>query len=373
MRICLFTATRAEYGIMKTLIAKLTTHYQLDLVVSGTHLEEKYGNTYQFIEEDGFTIARKIPLNLSETSQSNLGQISAKLGKEINKHFTENHYDLLIILGDRYELLPVVTMAMLHNIPICHIHGGEKTLGNFDEMIRHAITKMSHLHLVAAEEFKNRVLQLGEAEDRVHHIGSLGVENILSTEMLSRNALAKKLGLDLSETYQIVLFHPVTLENRPEEQIDALLSALEKADGRYFFIGANADTGSDIIMKKIEAFVTQKTKHVLIPSLASSDYHAILKYSKGLIGNSSSGIIEAPSLGIPTLNIGNRQKGRLSGPSVISVPCTATAILEGLSQLETIHDFTNPYEKAGASDNALKAIELFLNSDNRLIKDFYDR
>ncbi|MDO4814840.1 MAG: UDP-N-acetylglucosamine 2-epimerase [Gemella sp.] len=373
MKICLFTATRAEYGIMKNLIKKLDQRYQLDIVVSGTHLEEKYGSTYKFIEQDGFRIARKIPLNMTDTSKKTLGQTSAVLAQEINQVFAENNYDLLVLLGDRYELLPVVNMALIHNIPICHLHGGEKTLGNYDEMIRHAVTKMSHLHLVAAEEFKQRVLQLGEAENRVHNIGSLGVENILTSNLLPRQELAQKLETDLAEEYYVVVFHPVTLENKAEEQINELLSALSENDMSYYFIGSNADTDSDVIMNKIQNFVNKNPKSKIFTSLASTDYHSLVQNSKGLVGNSSSGIIEAPSLKVATLDIGNRQKGRLRGPSVINVPCEKEAILQGLADLEKVEDFTNPYEKDSSSDRAIEAIIKFLGREDKLVKDFCDK
>lgn len=373
MRICLFTATRAEYGIMKNLIKKLNTKYHLDIVVSGTHLEEKYGYTYKFIEEDGFNIAKKIPLNIEDTSKVGLGRVISKLGQEINEFFNENNYDLLIILGDRYELLPVVNMALIHNIPICHIHGGEKTLGNYDEMIRHAVTKMSHLHLVAAEEFKNRLLQLGEEESKVHNIGSLGVENILTSNLETKEKLEELLDVDLKEDYYVIVFHPETLENKAEEQITELLAALKNKGARYFFIGSNADTDSDKIMKKIYEFVEENEKSKIFTSLSSNNYHSLLKYSKGLIGNSSSGIIEAPSLKVATLDIGNRQRGRLKGACIINVPCKSEDILQGIKRLETVSDFINPYEKENSSDRAVEIIDRFLQIENKLIKEFCDK
>lgn len=373
MKICLFTATRAEYGIMKPLIKKLEAQYQVDIVVSGTHLEVKYGNTYTFIEDDGFRIAKKIYVNMTDTTKQGLGNIMSVLSQGINDHFSTHTYDLLVVLGDRYELLPVVSMAVIHNIPICHIHGGEKTLGNYDEMIRHAVTKMSQLHLVAAEEFRQRVLQLGEADHAVHTIGSMGVENILTTTLLSKEVLSQQLGVSLQEAYYVVVFHPVTLEQRAEEQIEELLTALKTVQHRCYFIGSNADTDSDVIMAKIKSFVQNHPQHQLFTSLENSAYHALVKYSKGLIGNSSSGLIEAPSLKVATLNIGNRQKGRLRGNSVITVPCDATEIIKGIDLLEDITDFTNPYEQEQASDRAVAAIARFLEQPDKLVKDFCDR
>ena len=254
--VCVVTGSRAEYGIMRALLLKLNKeqNIKLDVVVTAMHLEEKYGNTYRHIEEDGLNIIKKIPLNLENTSKKCVSRSLAILTKGLSELFEEVKYDLIIILGDRYEMLPVVNVALIYNIPVCHLHGGEKTLGNFDESIRHAITKMSHLHLVASEEFKKRVIQLGEEEHNVHNIGAMGVENVIKQDFLTRKELEEVLGIKLEE-YYVVLFHPVTLEDGGAvKQIQTLLEVLSEQTKQVVFIGSNSDTDSDKIMSAIEEY-----------------------------------------------------------------------------------------------------------------------
>ena len=238
--VCVVTGSRAEYGIMRALLLKLNKeqNIKLDVVVTAMHLEEKYGNTYKQIEEDGLNIIKKIPLNLENTSKKCVSRSLAILTTGLSELFEEVKYDLIIILGDRYEMLPVVNVALIYNIPVCHLHGGEKTLGNFDESIRHAITKMSHLHLVASEEFKNRVIQLGEEEQNIHNIGAMGVENVIKQDFLTKKELEETLGLELEEEYYVVLFHPVTLEDGGAlKQIRTLLEVLSEQTKQVVFIG----------------------------------------------------------------------------------------------------------------------------------------
>lgn len=373
-KVAVVTGSRAEYGIMKTMMQKLSHLVELDVIVTAMHMEERYGYTYRQIEADGFHISAKIPLHLKDTSKKTLAKSLSILAEKLSSIFEEKNYDLLIILGDRYEMLPVANTALIYNIPICHIHGGEKTLGNFDEMIRHAITKMSHLHLVATQEFKDRIIQLGENPAHVHHIGSMGVENVLNQDFVSPQTLSEELGIELKNPYYVVLFHPVTLEKgQAAYQVSELLSAISHVPAQFLFIGSNSDTDSDVIMAKIESFVQKNQASKIFPSLPTQYYHSLIKHSNGLIGNSSSGLIEVPSLGVPTLNIGNRQLGRLRGPSVVDVDVTASAILDGFNQLEKIDDFTNYYEKADSSDLAVQHIIQFLEEEDVLMKDFFDR
>lgn len=374
-KICLVTGSRAEYGILRPLIERLVadSSLHLDIVATAMHLEEKYGFTYRLIEQDGFPIARLIPLNLVDTEKQTVVRAISTLQTELACFFEGNTYDLVIVLGDRYEMLAVVNVALIYQIPVCHLHGGEKTLGNFDEYIRHAITKMSHLHLVATREYQNRVIQMGENPSRVIHTGSLGVENALKLPSLPKEEILQRVGLVGGDDYYVVLFHPVTLEGEGEllAQTEALLLALEEWGASYVFIGSNSDTGSDKIMEAIDRFVATYPRAVRHSSLTTQEYHSLLRYSSGLVGNSSSGLIEVPSLQRPTLNIGNRQKGRLAGPSVIHVRPEKEAIVEGLQALCAVTDFTNPYWKEHATETAYQAICAYLK-ESTIEKDFYD-
>ena len=373
--VCVVTGSRAEYGIMRALLLKLNKeqNIKLDAVVTAMHLEEKYGNTYKQIEEDGLNIIKKIPLNLENTSKKCVSRSLAILTTGLSELFEEVKYDLIIILGDRYEMLPVVNVALIYNIPVCHLHGGEKTLGNFDESIRHAITKMSHLHLVASEEFKNRVIQLGEEEQNVHNIGAMGVENVIKQDFLTKKELEETLGMELEEEYYVVLFHPVTLEDGGAlKQIQTLLEVLSEQTKQVIFIGSNSDTDSDKIMGAIEEYTKKYRSSKVFISLKPMEYHSLVKYSKGLVGNSSSGLIEIPSLKVPTLNIGNRQLGRLRGPSVVDVDTTRESIQEGLKELSNIRNFYNPYEQENSIEKAKVAILDYLSKDKSIIKEFND-
>ena len=372
--ICVVTGSRAEYGIMKPLMQKLSleNNINLEVVVTAMHMEEKYGYTYKNIEEDGFVIKAKIPLNLVDTSKQTLAKSLSILTNELSEIFMATRYDLVIILGDRYEMLPVANVCLLYNIPICHIHGGEKTLGNFDESIRHAITKMSHLHLVSTEEFRNRVIQLGESPEYVYNIGAMGVENVLNQTFLSKEQLESTLNVEL-EDYYVVLFHPVTLEDgSAEEQMNILIEELGKTDKQLLFIGSNSDTDSDKIMNVINSYVNKKQNSRVFTSLTTQVYHSLVKNSLGLVGNSSSGLIEVPSLKVPTLNIGNRQLGRLSGESVINVSCNKDDIAKGLSLMKKVTNFVNPYEKSGSSESAKEIILSYLSKERTPLKEFYD-
>ncbi|MBS4769563.1 UDP-N-acetylglucosamine 2-epimerase (hydrolyzing) [Carnobacteriaceae bacterium zg-ZUI240] len=375
-KICLVTGSRAEYGILKPLIDRLyhDSDIQLDIVATAMHMEEKYGYTYRTIEQDGYPIAKKIPIQLVDTTKETLIQSIATLQVEFAKWCSANTYDLLIILGDRYEMLAVANVALIYRIPVCHLHGGEKTLGNFDESIRHALTKMSHLHLVSAKEYYDRIVQMGENPKHVVHTGSLGVENVLTSEKLTLEQLQEQLGITLEPNYFVVLFHPVTLETdgKPIDQIKVLTSALEMIDAQYIFIGSNSDTGSDDIMREVNRFVGQSANSHVFASLTTQQYHSLVLHSKGLIGNSSSGLIEVPSLKKGTVNIGDRQKGRLRGDSVIDVPVDKNAIIQAIKQLETIDRYDNPYEKENASQTAYHAIKAYLSEDPTAEKDFFD-
>ena len=310
-KVCVITGTRAEYGLLKPLITKINndSEMKLQLVVTGMHLSPEFGLTYKEIEQDGFEITERNEMLLSSDTPNGITK-SIGLGMiGFADIFTRIKPDMVIILGDRYEALAAGTAAMVHRIPIAHIHGGELTEGVMDDSIRHAITKMSMLHFTAAEEYRKRVIQMGEEPDRVFYVGALGIENIKTQKLLSKSELAQSVGFSPDDSYIVVTFHPVTLEiNTAGEQFDKLLGALDVYKEYYIiFTMANADTNGRIINQKIEEYVSRnKGRAVAFTSLGMMRYLSALKYCEMVIGNSSSGILEAPSFKIPTVNIGDR-------------------------------------------------------------------
>lgn len=376
-RIVLVTGSRADYGIMKRLMRRLDddANIELDIIATAMHMEKKYGETYKAIEADGFSLFKKIPLDMhSSTNENIVGEIS-QLSLKLSEVFSHNHFDLMVILGDRYEMLAAANTAMIYKIPICHLHGGEKTLGNYDEFIRNAITKMSHLHLTSTERYRQRVIQMGEEPSRVINTGSLGVENVLKSRRKSFSELLQDLNNTTlkSKNYYVFLYHPVTLESQSDNlKIEENLLRLMR-DENCVFIGSNSDTGSDAIMDNITRDVVNNKDHFLFNSLSTEDYHALIQYSNGLIGNSSSGIIEVPSLSVPTLNVGNRQKGRERGKSVIDVTGNDYNQLHaGFIQMKNIDTYSNPYKKDNSSLIAYSAIKQYMDNYQGIEKDFFD-
>lgn len=381
-RIAYITGSRAEYGIVKRLLKKLNEDPELDfsLVVTAMHLDAQYGNTVTVIEQDGFEIAARIPLTLNAENNQTIIHSMAECLDHFGAHFQQHKYDAVMVLGDRYEMLAVATAAAMHNIPLIHLHGGEQTLGNYDEFIRHCITKMSKLHLTATEEYKKRVIQLGEDPKYVHNVGSLGAENSLLLSLPSRAQLIETRQIPDSD-YFMVVFHPETLTEQPVlEQVDQLLAALDQFKDRYqfVFIGSNSDTSADQIFNRFQAYTAQNG-YCFFTSVKPEEYLALIKYSKGLIGNSSSGLLEAPSCGVGTVNIGNRQQGRVRGETVIDVETTTAAIKTGIEQLisvdfqQRLPQMTNPYYQENAMEKAYQIIKFFLVDETILSpKGFYD-
>ena len=374
------TGSRAEYGIMRRLLKKLDEdkNIQLDIVVTGMHLMKEYGETFKEVESE-FNVIEKIDIEIANSNNYDVLHSMSLAMEKFAKFFLNNKYDAVMLLGDRYEILPVAIASAINNISLIHIHGGEKTLGNYDEFIRHSITKMSKLHLVATDEYRNRVIQLGENPETVKNVGSLGVANAMELELLSKKELENKLG-NFSKPYFVVLFHPETItEISLEQQTENLISALNKFKDRYdfVFIGSNSDTGSDKIQKIIKNFV-DKNNYKRFLSLKNYEYFSLLKYSQGLIGNSSSGVIEVPSLKIPTINIGNRQLGRVKGTTIIDCSADTEDILKAIekSQSESykkiLNESVNPYYQENSLEKYYSEIKKFLDKDNNYLKDFWD-
>ncbi|QKJ87770.1 UDP-N-acetylglucosamine 2-epimerase [Paramixta manurensis] len=375
------TGSRAEYGIMKRLLLRLKedNEIELTLIATGMHCDSNYGLTYKVIENDGFTIDKLIDININTDSNAKVLQSMAVCQTEFGIYLEKNKFDAIMLLGDRYEIFSVAIAAAMHNIPIIHLHGGEKTLGNYDEFIRHAITKMSRLHLASTDEYRNRIIQMGEHPDTVYDIGALGAENALLLDLPSREELEAKFG-PFNRPWFMVVFHPETLTKVSlVRQIEELINALSRLNDTYdfIFIGSNSDTGSDEITKKIKAYC-HRTNSRYFTSLKPEEYLALNKFSQGLIGNSSSGLIEIPSLNIPTINIGDRQKGRVRGDSVIDCVCEVDAIFNAIVASQEpvfkarIENATNPYYKQGVLEKALDVIKNYMRTSEFEYKDFYD-
>lgn len=381
-KICFVTGSRAEYGLLRCLMKAVKEDHDtlLQIIATNMHLSPEFGLTYHEIEKDGFLIDKKIEMLLSSdtavgtTKSVGLGMIGFADALEGLKP------DIIVILGDRYEMISVAAAALFHKIPVAHIHGGEITEGAYDDCIRHAITKMSHLHFTSTEVYRQRVIQLGEQPERVFNVGAMGVDNIKRIPLMSKSDLEKSLDFNMGDKCIVVTFHPVTLEdNSAEKQSLALISALDSLkDYQIIFTYPNSDTNGRVIIKKIEEYVAaHPLKAKTWPSLGLKRYLSLLCYSTAVVGNSSSGIIEVPSFGIPTLNIGNRQRGRIIADSVLGCEATEEAIKEGLSTIlggkfiAKAKCTKNPYEGYNTKEMILNIIKTY-PLEHIIEKHFYD-
>lgn len=383
-RIGIMTGTRAEYGLLKSLMQEINKDNDLELylIVSGMHLSPEFGMTYKEIEEDGFEINAKVEMLLSSDSPAG---ISKSIGLGVigfADEFQRADLDMLILLGDRYEALSAAICALVMRIPIAHLHGGELTEGAIDEGIRHSITKMSYLHFTSTEQYRNRVIQLGENPERVFYVGALGVENIKKINLMTKEELERSIHFEIDENTVIVTYHPVTLENNTvEEQFLNLLEVLDRNPKiRMIFTKANADTNGRIVNELIDKYAAQNSERACaFMSLGQKRYLSALKYCRIVIGNSSSGIIEAPSFGKPIINIGDRQKGRICADSVINCGYTQQEIQQAMETALTkefenkASNCRNPYEKENTAANIISVIKDYLLNDKiKLKKGFYD-
>lgn len=382
-KICIVTATRAEYGLLKPVIDKIhkSEKLELRLVVTGMHLSPEFGLTYKEIEEDGYPIDQKIEMLLSSDTPTGITKSMGVALVGFADYFSVNRPDIVVILGDRYEMLMVATTALIARIPIAHLHGGEKTEGAVDEAIRHSITKMSQLHFAATEEYRRRVIQLGEQPDRVFNVGALGVENARKVSLLGREELEQQIGFRFAKPTIIVTYHPVTLETlTAREQFAEILSVIDKhKEISVIFTKANADTDGRIINQMIDEYVGKNSDRcVAYTSLGQRRYLSALQYVDAVLGNSSSGLIEVPSFHIPTINIGDRQRGRACAKSVIHCGNMVQEIDKAL-QMALSEEFRkdlitiqNPYDKEGTSDKIVETICDVLYNGIEMKKTFYD-
>lgn len=381
-KLCIVTGSRAEYGLLKPLMEEIKGDKALSLqvIATGMHLSPEFGLTYREIEKDKFRIDEKIEILLSSDSQVGTSKSMGLAMAGFAEAYGRLSPDIAVVLGDRFEIFCATAAALVCGVPVAHIHGGEITEGAIDDAFRHSITKMSHLHFAAVEEYRRRIIQLGESPDRVFNVGALGLDNIKKTGLLSRNELENKFGFKLDRHNLLVTFHPVTLEkNSSGKQLESLLEVLgELKDTTIIFTKANADTGGRMINKMIYGYASENPdKAVVLTSMGQQGYLSAMRLVDAVVGNSSSGIIEAPSFRIGTINIGDRQKGRVRAKSVIDCAPTAKSIRGALRKLysrefqESLKAVINPYGNAGAAKRIRKILREH-NIDGILKKSFFD-
>ena len=380
--ICVVTGTRAEYGLLYWLMKEIqaTENLELQIIATGMHLSPEFGLTYQQIESDGFVIDEKVEMLLSSDSEVGISKSMGLAMIGFADALERLKPDMIVVLGDRFEIFSAASAAMIAKLPIAHLHGGEATEGLIDEPIRHSITKMSQLHFTSTEEYRSRVIQLGEQPDRVFNVGAVGIDNIKMLNLLDRTEFEKSIGFDLGKRNLLITFHPVTLEtDTAEEQFANLLAVLDELDDTHLiFTKTNADTDGRIINAMIDEYVAdRKETTVAFTSLGQLRYLSAMQYMDGVVGNSSSGLLEIPNFKIGTVNIGDRQRGRVKAKSVIDCEPTKGGIREAVFTLFTsefgkrLEGMTNPYGDGVASNKIAKIIRDY-PLDGILKKPFFD-
>ena len=380
-KICIVTGSRAEYGLLYWLIKELKADQdlKLQLIATGMHLSSKFGMTHKIIEKD-FNIDKKIDMQLTSDTSVGISKSMSIAQTSFSKAYNKLKPNIIVVLGDRYEIFSAASAAMIAKIPIAHIHGGEITEGSWDDSIRHCISKMAYLHFTATKEYKNRVIQLGEEPRRVFNVGGMGIENIKRLKLLDKNEFEKSINLKLNKKNILVTFHPVTLEYKTaKKQFQELLNAIKGLkDTNIIFTKSNSDIDGRIINHMIDEFVNKNSnKSAGFVSLGQLKYLSALQYVDAIVGNSSSGLLEAPSFKIATINIGDRQKGRIKAKSVIDCSPNSKSIKKAFTKIysnkfqELLKDVKNPYGNRCASQQIIKILKK-INLNNVLKKKFYD-
>lgn len=379
-KICVVTGTRADYGLLYWLMKEIDQDkdLQLQVIVTGMHLSPEFGLTYKEVEKD-FRIDKKIEMLLSSDTAIGISKSMGLAQISFAEAYSELQPDIVVLLGDRYEIFSAASAAMIARIPLAHLHGGETTEGAFDEAIRHSITKMSQLHFTAAEEYRKRVIQLGEAPERVFNVGGMGVENIKRLKLLSKPEFEESIGLKLAEKNILVTFHPVTLEqSTARHQFQNLLDAIDCWDGGLvIFTKANSDTDGRVINQMIDDYVSKHTNALGFISMGQLRYLSALQFVDVMVGNSSSGLLEAPSFRIATINIGDRQKGRIKADSVIDCLPEKNSILSALDKAYSpefklsLQQVKSPFGEGEASKKIVSVLKKY-NAVDLLKKTFYD-
>ena len=379
--IAVVTSSRADYGIYLPVLQAIhdASDVQFTLLVTGMHLSPEFGLTVQKIEADGFPIGERIEMLLSSDTPQGIARSMGLGVAGFAQSYARSHPDLLLVLGDRFEMHAAVLAALPFTIPVAHIHGGEVTQGAIDDALRHSMTKLSHLHFVSTQEYAQRVIQLGEEPWRVHISGAPSLDNLHTIQLLDRTAFAERYGITLAQDFLLVTYHPVTLEyDQAAWQIDQLLSALEQSQYPTLFTMTNADTAGRLINQRIQTYVATHPNALWVDNLGVQGYFSAMALARAMVGNSSSGIIEAASFKLPVVNIGNRQRGRVRGPNVIDVVSTSDAISAAIAQAcsssfrASLQVCSNPYGDGKAAERIV-AVLREVPLDARLIqKQFYD-
>lgn len=380
-KICVVTGSRADYGLLRWVMQGIKDDPELNLqvIATGMHLSPTFGLTYKVIEKDEFRIDAKVKILGASDSPAAIAESMALALAGSARAFNELTPDLVVVLGDRFEIFAATAAALVAKIPVAHLHGGETTSGAFDEAFRHSITKMSHLHFVATDEYRSRVIQLGENPKNVYLVGGVGIDGIKNLTLLSRKELEAQLGIEFGAKSLLITFHPVTLDaESPEQQMKELLTALSHFnDTTLIFTMPNADTGGHALIKMIEAFVDQNKNARAFTSLGQLKYLSCIACVDGVVGNSSSGLTEVPTFKKGTVNIGDRQLGRLQATSVINCEPIEKDIMRAIEGLYS-HDFIsklavtkNPYGEGGASVKVVKALRE-ASLDGIVKKTFHD-
>ena len=382
-KICVVTATRAEYGLLKCLLEDIQNDsvLELQLISTGSHLSPEFGLTNQQILDDGFVVNKTVEILLSSDTPVGVSKSMGLAQISFSEAFDELKPDIVVVLGDRYELIPIVSAANIARIPVAHLSGGELTEGAIDELIRHAITKLSQLHFTAMDEYSTRVIQMGEQPERVFTVGEVGLDNLLRMQLMSKDEFENSISCKLKERNLLFTYHPETTQDIAEVERDfrEILSALDTLEHTLvIFTKANADVGGRLINKMIDKYVAENTeKAIAFTSLGQLRYLSALQYMDAVVGNSSSGIVEAPSFKLATINIGNRQKGRVRANSTIDVSVNKADLTSALAEIYTpefmasLKHIVNPYGRGNSSEKVvqtLKTVEL----SSLKTKQFYD-
>ena len=379
-KICYVTGSRADFGLLSILIeeTKKNKHFQVQIIATGSHLSKRYGNSYKEILANN-KIDKKVKILSNNLSDIGITKSISRGLIGISNAYKELKPDILVVLGDRYEILSATIAALILNIPVAHIHGGELSFGSFDDSIRHSITKMSHLHFTSTSEYRKRVIRLGENPKRVFNVGSLGVENLNNIELIKKNELKKFLGIKFGKKNLLVVFHPVTLDNTNSvSQLKEILNVISLLKNtNIFFTKSNADPNSDLLNRIMVDYVKKNKNTYIFASLGHIKFLSLLKCVDGIVGNSSSGIIEAPSLKVGTINVGIRQKGRIMATSIINCEPQKTKIKYAIKKLYSnnfrlnLRSTKNPYDKKNTRINILRELET-VNLKKIILKEFYE-
>ena len=382
MRICIFTSSRAEYGLLRKLILSIfkDNFFKLDLVVTGSHLSKKYGKTISEIIQDRIKINKKILLNLNKSSSFYVNKNFSKINNEMGKYFKKKNFDLFLVLGDRYEVLAGVIAAYINRVPIAHIHGGEKTIDSLDDSYRHSISKFSNLHLVSHQKFKKRLVQLGETKKNIFNVGGLGAASINSFNFLKKQDIEKKLKIHFKKNILLVNFYPeISNLKKSIIKLKKILIKLKKIENSsIIFTLPSHDIGNDDFQKIIKNFVSKNKNCRAYENLGQKVFLSLMKISSLMIGNSSSGILECPSFNKYSINIGSRQEGRIYSKSVINLPRDISRLDNIINKLlkkkhnDKIVNFKNSYYKKNTISNIIKILKTVKKSQLKDIKNFND-